>query len=279
MHCALCIDIVAQEKNMIDGVVWVVGDEAILRSDVEQERIRAQYEGQRIQGDPYCVIPEQIAIQKLFIHQAKIDSIEVNDGQVESQVNSQMNFFIRQIGSREKLEEYYRKTYSEIKEEMRQTIADQSLVQQVQHSLVQNIKVTPSDVRKYYSALSEDSIPTIPAQVEVQIITIEPPIPEEVIEAIVAQTISEVEGVNGLDVKPGADIAELIGKKNWGKGMKIVIGENNELTISCNVQIVYGNSVIEVAKNAQQAVAAAVENAAGVTVKEVNINICGIVRV
>ena len=95
---------------MIDGVVWVVGDEAILRSDVEQERIRAQYEGQRIQGDPYCVIPEQIAMQKLFIHQAKIDSIEVNDGQVESQVNSQMNFFIRQIGSREKLEEYYRST-------------------------------------------------------------------------------------------------------------------------------------------------------------------------
>ena len=173
----------AQEKNMIDGVVWVIGDESVLRSDVEQERIRAQYEGQRIQGDPYCIIPEQIAIQKLFIHQAKIDSIEVNDGQVESQVNSQMNFFIRQIGSREKLEEYYRKTYSEIKEEMRQTIADQSLVQQVQQSLVQNIKVTPSDVRKYYSSLSDDSIPTIPAQVEVQIITIEPPIPEDVIEA------------------------------------------------------------------------------------------------
>ncbi len=68
MHCALCIEVIAQEKNMIDGVVWVVGDEAILRSDVEQERIRAQYEGQRIQGDPYCIIPEQIAIQKLFIH-------------------------------------------------------------------------------------------------------------------------------------------------------------------------------------------------------------------
>ena len=102
-------------------------------------------------------------------------------------------------------------------------------------------------------------------------------ISEDVIETIVAETVAEVEGVQGLVVKPGADIADLIGK-NWGKGMKIVIGENNELTISCNVQIVYGNSVIEVAKNAQQAVASAVENAAGVTVKEVNINICGIVR-
>ena len=102
-------------------------------------------------------------------------------------------------------------------------------------------------------------------------------ISEEVIETIVAETVAEVEGVQGLVVKPGADIADLIGK-NWGKGMKIAIGENNELTISCNVQIVYGNSVIEVAKNAQQAVVAAVENAAGVTVKEVNINVCGIVR-
>jgi len=102
-------------------------------------------------------------------------------------------------------------------------------------------------------------------------------ISEDVIETIVAETIAEVEGVHGLDVKPGADIADLIGR-NWGKGMKIVIGENNELTISCNVQIRYGSSVIEVAKNAQLAVTAAVENAAGVKVKEVNINVCGIVR-
>ena len=102
-------------------------------------------------------------------------------------------------------------------------------------------------------------------------------ISEDVIETIVAETVAEVEGVQGLVVKPGADIADLIGK-NWGKGMKINIGENNELTISCNVQIVYGNSVIEVAKNAQQAIAAAVENAAGVKVKCINVNVCGIVR-
>ena len=102
-------------------------------------------------------------------------------------------------------------------------------------------------------------------------------ISEEVVATIVEHAICEVEGIAGLSMKPGADIADLIGK-NWGKGMKIVIGENNELTISCNVQIVYGNSVIEVAKNAQQAVTSAVENAAGVKVKEVNINICGIVR-
>ena len=102
-------------------------------------------------------------------------------------------------------------------------------------------------------------------------------ISEDVIETIIAETITEVEGVHGLNVKPGADIADLIGK-NWGKGMKVAIGEDNELTISCNVTITYGNSVIEVAKNAQAAITAAVENAAGVKVKEVNVNVCGIVR-
>ena len=102
-------------------------------------------------------------------------------------------------------------------------------------------------------------------------------ISEDVIETIVAETVAEVEGIHGLDVKPGADIADLIGK-NWGKGMKILIAEDNTLTISCNVVITYGNSVIEVAKNAQTAIAAAVENAAGVKVNEVNVNVCGIAR-
>ena len=78
----------SQEKNMIDGVVWVVGDEAILRSDVEQERIRAQYEGQRIQGDPYCVIHEQIAMQKLFIHQAKIRAFSFHSSCFSSRIST-----------------------------------------------------------------------------------------------------------------------------------------------------------------------------------------------
>ena len=102
-------------------------------------------------------------------------------------------------------------------------------------------------------------------------------ISEDVIVTIVEHTMTEVEGVDSFSTKPGADIADLIGK-NWGKGMKIVIGEDNELTISCNVSIKYGNSVIEVAKNAQAAIAAAVENAAGVKTKEINVNVCGIVR-
>lgn len=171
------------QSNMIDGVVWVVGDNAILRSEVEEQRIRAQYEGTRIQGDPYCVIPEQIAVQKLFLHQAKIDSIEVSSSQVEAQLNMRIDHMLREIGSKEKMEEYFKKTTSEIKEELRQTIHDQMTIQMVQQKLVSNIKLTPGEVRHFYQNLPADSLPMIPAMVEVQIVTIEPPIPQEDIEA------------------------------------------------------------------------------------------------
>ncbi|MBQ0007340.1 MAG: peptidylprolyl isomerase [bacterium] len=172
------------ERKMIDGVVWVVGDEAILRSEVEQERIRAQYDGTVIPGEPYCIIPEQIAIQKLFIHQAKIDSIEVNNGQVDMQVNAQISYFLREIGSKEKLEEYMRKPLDEIKDELRKSLADQSLIQQVQAQLTENVNVTPSEVKRFYNNISEDSIPMVAAQVEVEMITVEPPIPKESIEDV-----------------------------------------------------------------------------------------------
>ena len=93
------------QNNVIDEVVWVVGDEAILKSDVENERMNAQYEGRRFDGDPYCVIPEQLAVQKLFLHQAEIDSIEVSDQDVLAEVEMRTNWLIDQMGSKEKMEE------------------------------------------------------------------------------------------------------------------------------------------------------------------------------
>ena len=99
----------AQSENVVDEVVWIVGDEAILKSQVETEYQRMRYSNEKIDGDPYCVIPEQMAIQKLFLHQAKIDSIEVTDGQVLQQVEARMNYYIQQAGSKEKLEEYFGK--------------------------------------------------------------------------------------------------------------------------------------------------------------------------
>jgi len=179
----LLINISAQ-TNIIDEVIWVVGDESILKSEVEEQRIRAQYEGTPINGDPYCVIPEQIAIQKLYLHQAQLDSIEVNEGSVMNQVEMRMNYFISQIGSKEKLEEYFGKNTLALREDMRQMVRDQMIIQQMQQKLVENIKSTPAEVRRFYNTLPKDSIPTVPAQVELQIISFQPPVPKEETEAI-----------------------------------------------------------------------------------------------
>ncbi len=184
------------QKNVIDEVIWIVGDDAILRSEVEEQKLRAQYEGTPIQGDPYCVIPEQIAIQKLFLHQASLDSITVNETSVMNQVETRLNYFIAQIGSKEKMEEYFRKNTTDLREDLRTMIRDQQTIQQMQQKLVGNIKSTPADVRRFYSNYPKDSIPTVPAQVELQIISFEPPVPIEEINRIKDKLRDITERVN-----------------------------------------------------------------------------------
>ena len=174
-------------KHVIDEVVWVIGDEAIFKSEVEEQYRQMQYEGQKIDGDPYCVIPEQLAIQKLFLHQAKIDTISVPDATVFQQVESRMNYFIANIGSKEKLEEYFKKSVTEIREELAEVIRNTGTAQEVQRNLVKDVKITPSEVRKYFSRLPDDSIPFIPLQVEAQIITLNPRIPQQEIDNIKAR--------------------------------------------------------------------------------------------
>jgi peptidyl-prolyl cis-trans isomerase SurA len=172
------------QKNIIDEVIWVVGDESILRSEVEEQKLRAQYEGAPIQGDPYCVIPEQIAIQKLYLHQASLDSLTVNESSVINQVEARINYFVSQIGSKEKMEEYFKKSTSELRESLREMIRNQQLIQQMQQKLVSHIKSTPAEVRRYFSQLSADSVPDVAAQVELQLISFEPPVPIEEINRI-----------------------------------------------------------------------------------------------
>lgn len=179
------LQVVAQEAdNIIDEIIWVVGDEAILRSEVENERKRMLYQNEKLDGDPYGIIPEQIAIQKLFINQAVIDSIEVSDDQVEAQVDAQMNMFIAQIGSKEKLEEYLEKSINEIRSEWRTGIKNQSIMQQMQQKLCEEVSITPSEVRLFYERLPKDSIPFIETQVEVQIITLQPQVSKQQIDEI-----------------------------------------------------------------------------------------------
>ena len=172
------------QNNVIDEVVWVVGDEAILKSDVESERLNAQYEGRKFDGDPYCVIPEQLAIQKLFLHQAELDSIDVSEQEVLSRLEQQTNWLIDQIGSKEKMEEYYNKTSTQIREMLRENIRNGLIVEKMQREIVGDIKIVPADVRRYFKNLPQDSIPFVPTQVEVQIVTLEPKIPQEEIERV-----------------------------------------------------------------------------------------------
>ena len=187
--CTLCMLLLLSvttygQNNVIDEVVWVVGDEAILKSDVESERLNAQYEGRKFDGDPYCVIPEQLAIQKLFLHQAELDSIDVSEQEVLSRLEQQTNWLIDQIGSKEKMEEYYNKTSTQIREMLRENIRNGMVVQKMQQEIIGDIKIVPADVRRYFKNLPQDSIPFVPTQVEVQIVTLEPKIPQEEIERV-----------------------------------------------------------------------------------------------
>lgn len=157
--------------SVVDEVVWVVGDEAILRSDIEQMRLQAAQEGFRFKGNPDCAIPEQIAVQKLFLHQAAIDSIEVTEPEIASGVDQQIEAWTQMAGSREKLEEYKRQTISQMREQLHDDYRDRVLTQKMREKLVENIKVTPAEVRRYFKDLPQDSLPYIPTAVEVQIIT------------------------------------------------------------------------------------------------------------
>lgn len=172
------------QDNIIDEVVWVVGNEAILKSEVEEARMSALYEGRKFDRDPYCVIPEEIAVQKLFLHQAELDSIEVSENEVVQRVDYMTNMYIANIGSREKMEEYFNKTSSQIRETLRENAREGLRVQKMQQELVKDVKVTPAEVRRYFKDLPMDSIPYIPTQVEVQIITQQPKIPEAEIEDV-----------------------------------------------------------------------------------------------
>lgn len=174
------------QNNVVDEVIWVVGDEAILKSEVEETIQEYRQFERRIDGDPYCVIPEELAVQKLFLHQAVLDSIEVSEAEVINQVEYRINYSLEMIGggSQEKLEEYYNKTLTQIRETLRENARTGLTIQKMQQKLVGDIKVTPSEVRRYFKDLPADSIPYIPTQVEVQIITLQPKIPIEEIEDV-----------------------------------------------------------------------------------------------
>ena len=172
-----------QKSNVVDEVIWVVGDEPILRSDVEEARISAELYGEHI-DNPYCVIPEQLAIQKLFLHQAALDSVEVDEARVIRAADEQINRAIQNFGSRENVETVARKSIAQYREQQKTMYRNNLMIGQVRENITKNVKVTPAEVRKYFSSLPEDSLPLIPTQVEVQIITSVPKVSRAEVERI-----------------------------------------------------------------------------------------------
>lgn len=175
------------QASVIDEVIWVVGDEPILKSDVEGMRLQAEAEGRKFKGDPDCSIPEQIAVQKLFLHQAAIDSLEVTESEISQGIEEQINHWVQLIGSREKLEEYRKQSISQIRQSMRDDYKNNRLINMMKEKLVTDVKVSPADVRNYFKDVPADSIPYVPTVVEVEIITQNPKVSQEEINRVKEQ--------------------------------------------------------------------------------------------
>lgn len=186
--CALgaCIALNAAgpEDNVAEETVWLIGDQPIWRSEVESSWQEMRQEKFNIIGDPYCFVPEQIALERIYLHQADLDSIEANPSQIGAQVDSRINDWINQAGSREQLEVYMHKSIPELRQFLTETMTNSYRVGEVQRNLVSKVKPTPSQVRRYFDRLPADSVPYVPMQVEVEIITLNPVIPRQEIDDV-----------------------------------------------------------------------------------------------
>ena len=253
---------VVAQKNVIDEIIWVVGDEAILRSDVENQRLFMQHEGIRFEGDPYCFIPEQIALQKLFLSQAKIDSVEADESNVIRQVDRYVNYAINQVGSKEKFEEYMGgKKLNQIKEERKKMVREESIEAQMRKKIVGDIKLRPSDVTKYFNQISKDSLPMIPTLVEVEVVMMEPKIPIEDIDAIKTRLRTYTEQINSgeltfpfVAIRYSEDMGTALNGGETGFRSKIELSPeyaiaafalNDPKRISNVVQTEYGYHIIQ----------------------------------
>ena len=192
----MAIAAIAANNNIVEEVAWMVGDQPIYKSEIEEAYQQMLYEKTPIKGDPYCVIPEQLALEKLFLHQADIDTIEADESRVTMAVEQRMNYLITNLGSKEKVEEYFRRPLPEYRQQMQENMRNQSRIQEVQRNISKDLKVTPADVRKYFDTLPDDSIPYIPLQVEAEIITINPKIPQQEIDDVKARLRDYADQVN-----------------------------------------------------------------------------------
>ena len=186
---AACIALMATtaipaQKMLIDDVIAIVGDDAILRSDIEYQYEQALIDGANYGGDMKCYIFEQMLIQKLMVNQAKLDSIEVGDNEVVNQVDARINYFIQQVGGQDKLEEYFNKPLQQIKRDQMELVRTQMITQKMQSEITKDIKITPGEIRQYFESMSEDSIPFISAQYELSQIVLYPAVDQAEVDRV-----------------------------------------------------------------------------------------------
>ncbi len=171
----------------IDGIVAVVGKEVILQSDLEKHFIdyKSQYRNIDNPEEVYCQILENLMYNKLLLHQAELDSIEVTDEEVEYRLNSKISYFLQQVGGDVKyIENYFKKPMSEIKKEMREMMREQAMIEQVQYKITGDIKVTPSEVKRFASEISPDSMPVVPTSYVFGEIVKIPPVSDEEVNSV-----------------------------------------------------------------------------------------------
>jgi len=162
-------------QEVIDKVIAVVGGDMILSSDVEGELMRMKMQGNVPDGDAKCKVFEQLLVQKLLLHQAKVDSLKSNDASIENEIERRLRYFINQIGSEKALENYFHKSIYVIKDDLRDVIREQELTQQMRQKVTDKITVTPKEVKEFYKTIPADSLPLISEQYELQQVVIYPP--------------------------------------------------------------------------------------------------------
>jgi peptidyl-prolyl cis-trans isomerase SurA len=169
------------QARIIDEVVAVVGDKKILYSDIEQNILQLKEQGDRVDESTKCKALEQMLIQKLLLNQAEVDSIAITDSEIDSELDSRMQYFINAFGSQQKLEEYFKKSTIEIKQDFRDNIREMVLSRKMSKTITEGISATPSEVRAYYKSLPQDSLPYIDAEVEYNQILVYPKSTEQAV--------------------------------------------------------------------------------------------------
>ncbi len=216
----LTVPTLQAQTNVIDEVIAVVGDNAILKSDIEHQYEQALVEGANYAGDLKCHLFEQALISKLLLNQAELDSIEVGENEVVNQVDQRINYFIQQIGDKEKLEEYFNKSLLQIKRDQMEMVRTQMLTQRMQQEITKDIKVTPADIRGFYRNLPKDSLPMVPTQFELQQIVLHPKVDQKEIDRVKSQLRDFQKQVN-----EGRDFATLAVLYSEDKGSATRGGE------------------------------------------------------